>query len=137
MATQSFPLREPTEYDRLFGRLTTYIDVRLDAVNNQMRVGFAESAERDEALSKRIENIEGEVRNIEGEIRNIEGEVRNIRGEVSTVVAFQQTLMETFKSFALDISKQVADGFAAQAERHNELMMRVDKIEKQLNPPKE
>ena len=124
MAAQpSFP-REPSESDRLFGRLTNYLDARLDAITNQMRLGFAEAytrdAEafaRDEALLKRIENLE-----------TTQKVVIDMQRDMVTTMQAIQTTMQTMQ-------QHIDDGFAKQEERHNELMVRVNKIETQMKPP--
>lgn len=33
--------------------------------------------------------------------------------------------------------QEMPNGFAVQAERHNELMVRVEKLERKINPPEE
>ena len=93
----------------LYTDITRYMDARFEVLNRQILSDKTET-------QKRLTNIER---------------------DVSNVVAFQQTLMETFKGFATDISKQIAEGFAAQAERHNELMVRVERLERNSNPPTE
>lgn len=129
MATQqSFYPREPDDYDRLYSRMTLYLDARLDAITNQARV----------------------------DKREVLGEVQKLHQRLSDVEVHQKSMMETLIAFAADISKAVStlqqtadslqqqmaalqqemrEGFAAQAERHNELMVRVERLERQQKPP--
>ena len=80
----------PNEFNEgmniLYKDITRYLDARFEAINRQ------NMAERSET-QKRFENMEQRLTNIER--------------DVSNVVAFQQTLMETFKGFATDIIKRL------------------------------
>ncbi len=138
-AQQPFYPREPDDYDRLYSRMTLYLDARLDAITNQARV----------------------------DKRELLGESQKVHHRISDVETHQKSMMETLIAFAADISKAVStmqeslesfkqetraefatmqqqmtalqqemrEGFAAQAERHNELMVRVERLERQQKPP--
>ncbi len=96
--------------DRVFTRFVEYANSNNEALAAQMRIGFAESYARDDALLKRIESSENTQRVIIDTQREI----------IATMQRMQQ---------------QITDGFAAQAERHNELMVRVERLERNSNPP--
>ena len=116
--------------DRLYTRITTYVDARIEAVVVQMRVDRQEAVVRDEALLKRIENVEATQKVI----------IDTQREMIATMQMMQQDAhemrqeMHAMRQEMREIRQEMRDGFAAQAERHNELMVRVDKIEKQLPP---
>jgi hypothetical protein len=90
--------------DRNFTKFTTYTDSRFEALAAQMRIANEESIIRDTDLANAILRLTERVSKIE-----------------NTQVNVLKTLGE--------IQQQIADGFAAQAERHNELMARVGKLE--------
>ena len=104
------------EQNAFYARITRYSDVRFDTLSTQIQADKTE-------LSKQIGQLQRDTTNI---------------------LAFQQTLMNAFNGFAQDIAKQVAEingqiatmqqkmtsEFATQAERHNELMARVGKLER-------
>jgi phage-related tail protein len=56
---------------------------------------------------------------------------REIISAQQNLVAAQQNIVATLQS----LQQQVSDGFAAQAERHNELMVRVERLERGNPPP--
>ncbi len=117
----------------LYGRLTRYIDLRLDA--HGVRI---------EAAVTRIEKMEATqaqlqiaVTRLEGTVAQLQTAQNQLQRDMGSVIAFQQTLMEAFRGFASDITKQMADGFARQEERINEILVRLDKLEKRTNPPEQ
>ena len=119
--------------ERHFARFTSYIDdrfrgndARIDGIITQISVDRHESQIRDDTLLKRIEGVEATQKVI----------IDMQRDMISTMQAMQQA-MQAMQQESREMRQEMRDGFAAQAERHNELMVRVDKIEKQLNPPKE
>lgn len=100
---------------KLYARLTRYIDSRFEVQSaqitdsqNDLRREIVTLAERMGSHEKRLDSLEKRL------------------GEV---IDFQKALLDAFTGFARDISKQMADGFSAQAERHNELMQRVARLE--------
>ena len=110
-----YPNELKYELDRQFNRMTAYEDAQRDAIMSQMRVGFAESLARDDALLKRIENIESNQK---------------------VVIDMQRdmlTTMQTMRQEMQTMRQEMQDRFTEQAERHNELMVRVSKIEQKLN----
>ncbi len=138
MAAQPFQPREPTDYDRLFGRITIYIDARLDAITNQMRLGFAEAYARDDALLKRIENVENMQKIIIDMQREMIGTMQTMQQTMQTMQQTMQTMqqtMQTLQATQQAMQQEMREGFAAQAERHNELMVRVERLERNSNPP--
>jgi uncharacterized protein involved in exopolysaccharide biosynthesis len=109
-----FPNELKFELDRLFSRITAYVDARFDGVMTQMRVDKQEAIARDEAIQQ------------ESLARDKELLQRVINAE-----ATQQIILETLRT----VQQQMQEGFAAQAERHNELMVRVERLERRNNPP--
>jgi len=107
--------------DRLFTRVTAYIDARTDGIMTQMRVDKQDSIARDEAIltQLQVDRQQSRARD-EALVKRIEA-----------VEATQQTIINTLQ----DMKQQISDGFAAQAERHNELMVRVERLERGNNPP--
>ena len=59
--------------------------------------------------------------------------VEGVETTQKVIIEMQRDMLSTMQA----MRQEMREGFVAQAERHNELMVRVDKIEKQLNAPKE
>jgi hypothetical protein len=140
MAAQPQPPQQPIypdqlsfALDRLYARLTTYVDARVEAVSVQMRIDRQEAVARDEALLKRIENVEATQkviidtqREMIGTIQAITQELREMRQEMR---GMQQEMRE--------MRQEMRDGFAAQAERMGELAVRIERLERKNTPPEE
>jgi len=107
--------------DRLFLRVTTFMNGQTDAIMTQMRVDKQEALARDEAIRKESLARDTELRN---DIKALADVVLTLTQKISNVEAAQQ-----------EILKEMREGFAAQAERHNELMVRVERLERGNNPP--
>ncbi len=140
------------ELDRQYTRITDYVDNRVEKALNQLRVDRHEAVLRDEVLLKRIENIEATQKVIidvqrelvtafqamQGTIQTMQGNIQTLQQNMVTMqqnmVTMQQT-MQTMQQTMQTMQQQITDGFAAQAERHNELMMRVERLERHNNPP--
>ena len=91
--------------DRNFSKFTSYTDSRFEQLAAQMRIANEESFIRDNDLANAVLRL---------------GE------RVSNVETTQQAIITTLN----EMRQEMRDGFAAQAERHNELMIRVDKLER-------
>ncbi len=102
--------------DRVFTRFVEYANSNNEALAAQMRIGFAESYARDDALLKRIESSENTQR---------------------VIIDTLTTLASNFTQAIDGLRAEMREGFAAQAERHNELMVRVERLERNSNPPSE
>ncbi len=107
------------ELDRVYNRITDYVEIRIEKVLSQMRVDRQESVIRDEGLLRRIENMDQRLERVESTQR--------------VIIDTQREIIASLQS----MQQQMSDGFAAQAERHNELMVRVERLERNSNPPSE
>ena len=112
------------ELDRQYGRLTDYVDARYEKVVAQMRVDRQESLARDTELRNGL----NELRN---GMKDLVDLVLTLTQKVSDVEAVQRETIETLAA----IRQEMREGFAAQAERHNELMVRVERLERGNNQP--
>ena len=91
--------------DRNFNKFTSYTSSRFEELGAQMRIADDEALIRDNDLARAVLRL---------------GE------RVSNVETTQQAIITTLN----EMRQEMRDGFAAQAERHNELMIRVDKLER-------
>ncbi len=126
------------ELDRQYTRITDYVDIRIEKALNQLRVDRHEAVLRDEALLKRIENIEATQKVIIDVQRELVTAFQAMQVTMQTMQADIRTLQQTIQTMQQTIQtmqQQIADGFAEQAERHNELMLRVERLERHNNPP--
>lgn len=116
-----FPDQLGQAMDRLFLRLTSFVNGQVDAVLTQMRVEKQDAFARDEGIltQLRIDREQSRARD-EALLKRVEG-----------VEATQQRIIEMLTA----IQGEMREGFAAQAERHNELMVRVERLERGNNPP--
>ena len=112
MATPQQPPQQPVypcdlslALDRTYAKFTVYTDVRIEQLSVQMRIANEESLIRDTDLANAVLRL---------------GE------RVSNVETTQQAIINKLDA----MQEQIKDGFAAQAERLNELMVRVDKLER-------
>ncbi len=140
--------------DRHFARITSYFDdrfrgndARLDGIIAQMTVDRHESQARDEALLRRIENVEATQkvmidmqREMIGTMQAMQATQQAMQATMQTLQATQQAMqatMQTLQATQQAMQQEMREGFAAQAERHNELMVRVERLERNSNPPAE
>ncbi len=107
--------------DQLFLRMNTLMNAQMDIMRTEMRANTT-------MILHRFSEVDTNI----AEIRS-----------------FQVAMMSTFQAVTADIAKQIGaltdivreqgeqirEGFAAQAERHNELMVRVERLERNSNPP--
>ena len=114
--------------DRLYMRVAGYIDARNDILTTQMRVDRQEALTRDNDLRSGMKNLADAILTLTQRVNGVETRIEGVE-------TTQHTMMETFKGFATDISKQMADGFARQEERTNEILMRLAKLEQRDTPP--
>ncbi len=128
MAAQPQPPQQPIypdqltmALDRLFLRITTFVNGQTDEIKTQMRVDRQEAIARDEALRRESLTRDNELRN---DIKALADVVIVLTQKVSNIEATQQEML-----------KEMREGFAAQAERHNELMVRVERLERGNTPP--
>ena len=112
-----FPNELNLALDRLYARLITYVDARVEALIVQARIDKQESIARDNELNNGI--------------RSLADALLILTQRVSNVETTQQTIIDTLQN----MQQQISDGFAAQAERHNELMVRVERLERGNKPP--
>jgi len=104
--------------DRVHTKFVEYANAKDDALAAQMRVGFAEAYQRDDALLKRIENVETTLK---------------------TVIDLQREMMNTMQSMQQTIQamqQDINNGFASLNERFNEMNARVLKLEGREPPNK-
>ena len=109
--------------ERHFARTTSYFDdrfrgndARMDGIISQMAIDRQESRIRDDALLKRIENLEATVK---------------------TVIDLQREMMSTMQTMQQEIREmrqEMHTGFSALNEKINELTTRVVKLEGGLPP---
>ncbi|MBA2680452.1 MAG: hypothetical protein H0U76_18895 [Ktedonobacteraceae bacterium] len=95
--------------DRVHNKFVEYANAKDEALAVQMRIGFAESYNRDEALHHRIENVERRLENVE---------------------STQQIIIDTLQL----LRQEVRAGFGALDEKINELTTRVVKLERGIPP---
>ena len=114
--------------DRHFARMTSYFDdrfrgsdARMDGIINQMSVDRQESRARDDALLKRIENVEATQKVIIDLQRQMQGTIETMQGQIATLETFQQTMLEASKAQTEDILRTMQDLHALAMEAINEL----------------
>jgi DNA-binding FrmR family transcriptional regulator len=158
----------PDEFEailaRFYARITMQNEGRIEGLMNILYVLQLDLKEFKTETLERFDRIEGQVAIAQADIVTLKADMATakediatakediaaLRRDVTNIIAFQHTLMDTFKGFATDVLNQMAamrqemaamqqemrDGFAAQAERHNELMLRVERLERRDNPPR-
>ena len=153
-----FPDEFKALLSRFYARITMYVEGRADSLMNLLRVLQLDFKDFKVETLERFDRLEGNVATAQADIAILKEDNAALRRDVTDIIAFQHTLMDTFKGFATDILKrmdsmqqqmvamqqqmatqqqEMRDGFAAQAERHNELMIRVDRLERRDNPPQD
>ncbi len=145
----------PDEFEAILARFYARITMQSEARNEGlMNIFYVLQLDFREFKSETIERLD----RLESDMATAKEDIAALRHDVTDIIAFQHTLMDTFKGFATDVLKQMGtmqqqmvamqqqmntmqqqmvDGFAAQAERHNELMLRVDRLERRDNPPRD
>ena len=103
--------------DRSYEKFASYSDARFDRLEAQIRINEQESIARDRELAQRMSSVEATQKTI----------IDMQRSSIETM----QTLQATMQA----IQQEMREGFAAQAERHNELMVRVERLERGVTPP--
>jgi hypothetical protein len=97
--------------DQLFLRMNALVNAQIDIIRTEMRANTAMI------------------------LTTMETRFRETDANIAEIRSFQQAMMTTFQAVTADIARQISEGFAAQAERHNELMVRVERLERNSNPP--
>lgn len=128
MAAQPQPPQQPilphqlnSAMDQLYLRITRYVDAHFDAVMTQMRVDKQESIVRDETIRQESLARDNDLR-------------AGVQALTDAVLRLTQGQQETNQRLEA-LTQEMRQGFAAQAERHNELMVRVERLERGNNPP--
>ncbi len=132
--------------------ITRYFDMRVDALSRQLRADRYVDQQRFATIEERLSSIEAvqtEIREEQTKIREEQAKIREeqtkireeqtkiredqekMRHDLESVVAFQTTLLETFKGMQADILKQMADGFAIVLERLNDQQRQIDELKGQ------
>jgi len=105
--------------DRNFAKLGSYTDARFDLLTAQMRIGQEESLARDNDLANGMRSLADALLKLTERVSNIETRLINVETTQNAII----------KSLE-EMHQEMREGFAAQAERHNELMVRVEKLER-------
>ena len=104
--------------DRNFNKFTSYTSSRFEELAAQMRIADDEALIRDNDLANAVLRLAERLSNVETRLASVETRLTNV-----------ETTQQTILNILVTMQEQIKDGFAAQAERLNELMMRVDKLE--------
>jgi uncharacterized protein YoxC len=111
--------------DRLYARLASYVDSRLDPIVVQMRVDRQDAQARDDALLRRLDALTATVQGQSAVQQNLVTITQGLVTAVQELQAGQRALQQ-----------QISDGFAMLSERLNELVVRVERLEGGgQNPP--
>ncbi len=102
--------------DRVHNKFVEYANAKDEALAVQMRIGFAESYNRDMEAFNRDEALRHRVENVERRLENVE--------------STQQIIIDTLQL----LRQEVRAGFGALDEKINELTARVVKLEGGLPP---
>jgi hypothetical protein len=105
--------------DRLYARLTNYVDARIEAIIVQMRIDKQESIARDSDLADALVALTQRVSNLETRMAALET-------RMTTLEAMQQAMLEASRAQTEDILRVVRDLHAEAMEAINELRPRGD-----------
>jgi len=117
--------------DRLYTRVANFIDARNDIMAAQMRIDRQESLARDNELRNGMRSLADAVLTLTQRVSSVETTQVTIIDTQREIINALQSMQQQMQS----MQQQISDGFAAQAERHNELMVRVERLERGNNPP--
>jgi len=98
--------------DRNFAKFTSYTSARFEELGAHMRIADEEALIRDNDLARAVLRLGERLTSVETRLTNVE------------------TTQQAILNILVTMQEQIKEGFAAQAERHNELMVRVDKLER-------
>ncbi len=147
--------------ERHYARLVMATETRNEGLSYVIRV-----MQRDiETLRGQVGEIAETQKQMGTQITEMRAQITEMLAQIAEIAGFQKTMMQTFSAFATDVMKQILalqqqsntsqqqtlqilrhvetlgqemrDGFAAQAERHNELMLRVERLERREPPRQE
>jgi|GEM_PF-1670449 len=119
--------------DRHFNEFTSYTSSRFEELASQMRVADGDALLRDTDLANAVLRLGERLSNVETTQRAIITALTELRQDMATMrqeLATMRQEIATMRQEMATMRQETADGFAAQAERHNELMVRVDKLER-------
>jgi hypothetical protein len=136
MTVQPQPPNQPNQpnlaQDQLFNRITIYVSGQVDAITTRMRVDKQEVLDRVEAARQESLARDIELRNEQrAGFQALTDAVLRLTQTVQGLTQGQQGVTQGLQA----LTQEVREGFAAQAERHNELMVRVERLERGNNQP--
>lgn len=127
------------ETERLFIRLTKYIDTRLEPIASEIRLN------REEMIARliTIEAVQQEILTFQRTMaeaftafgKDVHAQLAEMRGAIGELRQEMRGAIGELRQEMTDLRAEMRDGFAAQAERHNELMQRVVRLEGNQKPP--
>ena len=118
--------------DRLFLRVTTFINAQTDNIMTQMRVDKQEAIAREQAIRQEIlakldetraeqQHIVQRVEVVENNQRSLVDAILTLTSKVNDITTYQQTMTEAGKAQTADILQVVRDLHAEAMEAINEL----------------
>ena len=125
--------------DRLYARLASYVDSRLDPIVVQMRVDRQDAQARDDAIFRRLDTLTGAVQGQGAALQNLTATVQGqgaVQQNLVTITQGLVTAVQELQAVQHALQQQITDGFAMLSERLNELVVRVERLERGgQNPP--
>jgi len=118
--------------DRLFLRVTTFINAQTDNIMTQMRVDKQEAIAREQAIRQEIlakldetraeqQRVVQRVEVVENNQRSLVDAILTLTSKVNDITTYQQTMTEAGKAQTADILQVVRDLHAEAMEAINEL----------------
>jgi hypothetical protein len=95
--------------DRVHNRFVDYANAKDESLASQMRVGFAEAYNRDEALLKRVENIESGMQSIANTNLALAERVSTLTERVATIEATQQNIIHLIQTLHAQVMESIND----------------------------
>ena len=102
--------------DRIHNRFVEYADAKDGALAAQMRVGFAEAYnrdmeafQRDDALLRRIENVESGITALANTVLSIVERISSIEATQRSMEAMQQTMLQLIKDLHAEAMEAIND----------------------------
>jgi chromosome segregation ATPase len=144
--------------EHMYTDITRYTDKRIEVQNRQILSDHAEIADRMTAVEGHLTNLETRLTAVEERLTIVETRLTAVEERLTIVetrlttiedrlialersntelIAMVIALRDSLNGFATDIITQVRDGFAAQAERLNDLTVRVERLEQRDHPKDE
>ncbi len=96
-------------FDKLYTRVTMYVDMQIEKLAVQMRVYNQESINRDNELAQAIKVLAQQVADVKQQVADVKQQVVHLDQRLTKVEETQQTILQIIGDFRAEVMEAIND----------------------------